>query len=89
MDPDVTDEGSASSVLTGYDEDRLLTYVRLLDAAAEDADWREVARILLHIIPKRSRSGAFRAWESHLARTRRMTTTATNIFWQAGARTDP
>ncbi len=40
-------------MLAGYDEERLLTYVRLLDAAAEDADWREVARIVLHINPEK------------------------------------
>ncbi|RVC20288.1 DUF2285 domain-containing protein, partial [Mesorhizobium sp. M7A.F.Ca.AU.002.02.1.1] len=44
LDPDVADVAPDSSILTGYDEERLLTYIRLLDAAAEDADWREVAR---------------------------------------------
>lgn len=41
IDPHVADE------LTGYDEERLVTYLRLRDAAAEDADWREVAKIVL------------------------------------------
>ncbi|MGX9181829.1 hypothetical protein [Mesorhizobium sp. BHbdii] len=76
-------------MLAGYDEERLLTYVRLLDAAAEDADWREVARIVLHINPEKEPERCVPRLESHLARTRRMTTTATNIFWQAGVRTDP
>jgi hypothetical protein len=31
-------------VLTVYDEEHLLTYLRLLDANAEGADWREVAQ---------------------------------------------
>jgi hypothetical protein len=30
-----------------------VTYLRLLDADAEGADWREVARIVLHIDPDR------------------------------------
>jgi hypothetical protein len=29
--------------LTGYDQEHLVTYLRLLDADAEGADWREVA----------------------------------------------
>src|SRR5437867_3057853 len=35
--------------LTGYDMDHLVTYLRLLDADAEGADWREVARIVLNL----------------------------------------
>jgi len=52
LDPDVADIAPNTPILTGYDEERLLTYIRLLDAAAEDADWREVARIVLHIDPE-------------------------------------
>jgi hypothetical protein len=39
--------------LTGYDQQHLVTYLRLLDADAEGADWREVAKIVLHIDPER------------------------------------
>ena len=35
--------------LTAYDEQHAITYMRMLDADAEGADWREVARIVLHI----------------------------------------
>ena len=42
------------SVLTGYDEQHLITYLRLLDADAEGADWREVARIVLHLDPSQT-----------------------------------
>lgn len=35
--------------LTGYDMDHLVTYLRLLDADADGADWREVARIVLSL----------------------------------------
>ena len=38
--------------LTAYDEQHVVTYFRLLDADAEQADWREVARIVLHIDPE-------------------------------------
>lgn len=38
LDPDVADVAPDAPILTGYDEERLLTYIRLLDAAAENAD---------------------------------------------------
>ena len=49
--------------LTGYDEEHLVTYLRLLDAEAEGADWREVAQIVLHIDPAREPDRARRAWD--------------------------
>ena len=51
LDPDVADLAPTESVLTAYDEEHIVTYLRLLDANAEDADWREVAHIVLHIDP--------------------------------------
>jgi hypothetical protein len=44
LDPDVADTAPSDFVLTAYDEEHLITYLRLLDADAEGADWREVAR---------------------------------------------
>jgi hypothetical protein len=44
--------------------------MRMLDADADGADWREVARIVLHIDPDREPDRARRAFESHLARAR-------------------
>lgn len=38
----------------------------MLDADADEVDWREVARILLHIDPDRQPDRARRAFESHL-----------------------
>ncbi len=70
---DFADVAPTSSVPTGYDEDHMLTYIRLLDASADGADWREVARIVLHIDPEREPERAFRAWATHLARARWMT----------------
>ena len=48
-DPDVADIAPTDAVLTAYDEEHIITYLRLLDADAEGADWREVARLVLHI----------------------------------------
>ena len=70
LDPDVADVAPTDSVLTVYDEEHLVTYWRLLDAEADGADWREVARIVLHIDPDREPSRARNAFDSHLARAR-------------------
>ena len=73
LDPDVADTAPDSAVLTAYDEEHLITYLRLLDAAADDADWQEVARLVLHIDPDKEPDRARRAWESYLARAQWMT----------------
>ncbi len=51
----------------------LVTYLRLLDAAADGTDWKEAARIVLHLDPHREPNRARRAWTTHLARARWMT----------------
>jgi hypothetical protein len=73
LDPDVADAAPSDSVLTVYDEQHIVTYLRLLDADAEGADWRDVARIVLHLDPEREFDRARRAFDSHLARAKWMT----------------
>ncbi|MGX7744018.1 DUF2285 domain-containing protein [Rhodopseudomonas parapalustris] len=73
LDPDVANEAPSAPVLTGYDEAHLVTYLRLLDAENDDAEWGEVALVVLHIDPVREPVRARRAWESHLARAHWMT----------------
>jgi hypothetical protein len=73
LDPDVADAAPTAPTLTGYDQEHLVTYQRLLDADAEGADWREVARIVLHIDPNREPERARHAFDSHLARAKWMT----------------
>ena len=63
----VADLAPSGPSLTVYDEEHTITYVRIRDADAEGADWREVARIVLHIEPDREPDRARRAFESHLA----------------------
>ena len=72
LDPDVADVAPNESVLTTYDGQHLVTYWRLLDAEAAGADWKEVARIVLHIDPDREQVRARNAFDSHLARARWM-----------------
>jgi hypothetical protein len=73
LDPDVADSAPSDSVLTAYDERHLVTYWRLLDADAEGADWREVARIVLDLDPEHEPDRARRVFESHLSRAKWMT----------------
>ena len=73
LDPDVADTAPNDSVLTAYDEKHLITYLRLLDADAESADWHEVARIVLHLDPEHESDRAGRAFDSHLSRAKWMT----------------
>ena len=65
LDPEVADRAPDTPVLTAYDEQHVVTYLRLLDADAENADWREVARIVLHIDPERYPERARRARSDH------------------------
>jgi T6SS, Transcription factor, DNA binding domain len=72
LDPSVSDQAPDADTPTDYDHEHLVTYLRLLDADAEGADWAEVARIVLHIDSKQEPERARRAWESHLARAKWM-----------------
>jgi hypothetical protein len=71
--PDVADLAPSDPALTRYDEQHLVTYLRILDANADGADWHEVSRIVLHIDAEREPDRARRAFDSHLARARWMT----------------
>lgn len=73
LDPDVEDEAPTGPDITTYDEEHFVTYLRLLDADAEGADWMEVAQIVLHRDPAADPARARRCWESHVARARWMT----------------
>ena len=59
--------------LTSYDERHLATYIRLLDADEEGADWREVVRIIFGLDPDQEPTRARTVHDSHLARARWMT----------------
>ena len=73
LDPDVADVAPNEPALTAYDEQHAVTYVRLLQADSEGANWREVARIVLHIDPEREPDRAQTAYQSHLARAKWVT----------------
>lgn len=71
--PAFDDRPPDSPHVTAYDERHLKTYIRLLDADEEGADWREVVRVLFGLDPDREPERARIVHESHLARARWMT----------------
>jgi len=85
LDPTVSDIAPTEPTLTGYDEEHLVTYLRLLDADADGADWREVARIVLHLDPSHDPDRAKEIWASHLARARWMTENGYRHLLRGGA----
>jgi hypothetical protein len=71
--PSFDDRPPASDKLTAYDERHLVTYLRLLDAAEEGADWREIVTIIFQMDPKQGLAQAKTVYDSHLARARWIT----------------
>ena len=70
LNPDVADLAPDGDELTVYDEEHTVTYIRMLDAEKASADWREVARIVLHIDPEAEADRARRPFDSHLSRAK-------------------
>jgi Uncharacterized conserved protein (DUF2285) len=59
--------------VNAYDQKHLKTYLRLLDAAAEGADWREAVMIIFGLDAFREPERAKIVHDTHLARARWMT----------------
>jgi len=70
---DFLDEPPKSEHLTDYDRAHFVTYLRLLDAEADAAHWREVVRVVFGLDPDKQPERAMRVHETHLARARWMT----------------
>jgi hypothetical protein len=73
LDPNVADLAPVDPSVTTYDEEHLITYMRVLDAHQQGADWRDVSRIVLRIDPDNDADRARIAFESHVSRARWMT----------------
>lgn len=72
-DRDFLDAPPQSAALTDYDRTHTTLYLRLLDAAADGADWREVVTVLFDLDPADDPECARRIHDTHLARARWMT----------------
>ena len=71
--PPFEDRAPADDRITAYDERHFVTYLRILDAADEGADWREVASIVFDLDVASEPDRARLVHGSHLARARWMT----------------
>ena len=87
LDPPVADTAPEAAVITKYDQQHFITYLRLLDAEAAGAAWEEVARIVLHLDPDRDRERVHLAWQSHLTRAHWLTQNGYRQLWR-GASSD-
>ena len=70
---EIADTAPSEPRLTDYDRAHLPTYIRLLDTAAQNADWEEAASLILGMNAKSEPDRARRAYDSHLARAQWMT----------------
>lgn len=68
--PEIADTAPVDEMLTAYDRQHLVTYMRLLDAEKAGADWREVAKLVLGIDPDKHEEQARQAYDTHLARAK-------------------
>jgi hypothetical protein len=73
--PAFKDSPPLTDRVNAYDEQHFATYLRLLDAAEEGADWREVVHIVFGLDVDADPARARRIHDSHLARARWMTET--------------
>lgn len=71
--PDLLDEPPHSDALTEYDRTHMKLYMRLLDADADGADWKEAVEFVCGIDPSKEPDRARRVHAAHLARARWMT----------------
>jgi Uncharacterized conserved protein (DUF2285) len=71
--PAFDDAPPPALTVSDYDKRHLVTYLRLLDAADEGADWREAVLIIFGIDPKADPEHAKNVYDTHLARAQWMT----------------
>lgn len=71
--PPFEDRAPTDDHITAYDERHFITYLRILDAENEGADWREVADIVFGIDAAAEPDRARQVHDSHLSRAHWMT----------------
>ena len=74
LEPTVASVAPEGEGLTDYDREHLITYLRLLDAEKERAGWREITQLVLRLDPADQPDRARRAYDTHLARARWIST---------------
>ena len=71
--PPFEDRAPADDRITAYDERHFITYLRILDATEEGADWSEVAAVVFGLDAAAEPERAQQVHDSHLARARWLT----------------
>lgn len=74
-----------SPSLTPYDQQHLATYLRLIHADKEGADWREAVQIIFGLDPDSDHLRARNVYTSHLARAHWMMETGYQQLLKSGA----
>jgi Uncharacterized conserved protein (DUF2285) len=69
-----------SDGITPYDESHFVTYLRLLDANSEGADWREAVRFIFELDPEAEPERARQVHDNHLKRAKWMTETGYRLL---------
>jgi hypothetical protein len=85
LNPQVANLAPAGPTLTMYGEKHMITYMRVLDADQQGADWRDASRIVLRIDPDTEADRARLAFESHLSRARWMAEQGYRHLLRSGA----
>lgn len=67
------DSPPLAETITDYDERHMVTYIRILDATAEGADWREIVQVLFRLDAEHDPERAKAVHDNHLARANWMT----------------
>ncbi|GGA51637.1 hypothetical protein GCM10011385_01190 [Nitratireductor aestuarii] len=67
---DFLDQPPSGAALTAYDQAHIKLYLRLLDADAEGADWKEVVEVLFGIDARAETDRALRVYTAHLKRAK-------------------
>lgn len=70
--PDFEDAPPQTERVTDYDERHFVTYLRILEAAKEDASWQEVTAIVFGLDVAADPGRAKRVYDGHLARAQWM-----------------
>lgn len=73
MTPAFLDTPPQAPRISQYDKHHFTTYIRLLDASAQGADWQEAASIIFGLDAQAEPERAKSVHDSHLARAQWMT----------------
>ena len=72
-DQPIAETAPTAATMTDYDRTHMTTYLRLLDAASENAPWEEVARVVFNLDPAQAPDRVRRIHDTHLERARWLT----------------